>query len=68
MNKLPEGWSGYVGGIATNLDPKFGGIVDKRIVGGEFFAIPNNGFIPVKDGFKTQKEAIEYITKAAKEL
>lgn len=46
-------------GIATNTDPIFGGIVDKAIVSGEWFVIPNDDRISLMDGFDTKQEAID---------
>ena len=40
---LPTGWTeSHKDGIATNRDPDFGGIVDKNLVSGLWFIIPNS--------------------------
>lgn len=54
--------------IATNKDPVFGGIVDKAIVSGLWFAIPNSEHIEAAEDFKTKQEAIDYIEEQAKKV
>lgn len=54
---LPPGWSGLPGGIATSADPVSGGIVDKEIVSGKWFYIPENSAINKGTGFNTRAEA-----------
>lgn len=65
---LPKGWTGYVDGIATNLDPIAGGIIDKTIIGGEWFVLPNNDAILPEEGLKTQAEAFEYLAQEVAKL
>ena len=70
---LPEGWEeGYPGGIATNRDPERGGIVDKQIVSGEWFVVPENEALfqkhPSMEGFATRKEAFDALEAALKDL
>lgn len=66
MEKLPDGWTGYVGGIATSLHPISGGIIDQNCDG--WFVIPENDCIREADGFKTQQEAFDYLAKEAANL
>lgn len=54
--------------IATNKDPILGGIVDKNIVSGLWFAIPNSDHIEMAEGFKTKQEAIAYIEEQASKV
>ena len=63
--ELPEGWSGSTEGVATSKDPETGGIVDKSIVSGEWFAVPNKAGAATLEGFKTQADAIAALRKAA---
>lgn len=57
---LPPDWSEVrPGGMATNPDPQFGGIIDSAIVSGLWFAIFHDDALPVLDGFSTRAEAIE---------
>lgn len=50
--------------IATNIDPVFGGIVDKAIVSGKWFVIPNSDHIAVMEDFDTKAEAIAALNAA----
>jgi hypothetical protein len=61
---LPQGWTAPGKGIATNNDPQTGGIVDKAIVSGKWFAIPNKEGVPQLEGFDTRKQAIDALQKA----
>lgn len=64
---LPPGWTESApGGMATNTDPIAGGIVDKEIVSGEWFVIPENDTIDKKKltGFKTRKAAFDAFAAA----
>lgn len=65
---LPNGWTGYVDGIATNKDPIAGGIIDKTYVKGEWFVIPQNDAILPAEGLKTQAEAFEYLAQEVAKL
>lgn len=68
----PEGWSeSEPGGLATNVDPIYGGIVDCTIQNGEWFVVPHLEGLPVLEGFKTRalafdalKNAIEHCLKS----
>lgn len=53
-------------GIATNLDPVFGGIVDTNIVTGLWFFVANNESVQAQDGFETKAAAISALEEAAK--
>lgn len=64
---LPAGWTGRVGGIATNQDPVSGGIIDKELVSGKWFVIPQDDSIAQMDGFDTQKEAFDALSSAVAE-
>jgi hypothetical protein len=61
---LPQGWAAAGKGIATNNDPQTGGIVDKAIASGKWFAIPNKEGLPQLEGFDTRKQAIDALQKA----
>ena len=66
---LPNGWTGYVDGIATNKDPIAGGIIDKTFFAPTtWFVIPQNDAIPMKEGFNTQAEAFEYLAQEVAKL
>lgn len=54
--------------IGTNLDPVYGGIVDKNIISGLWFAIPNHDDIPFADKFISKEDAIAYIVTSAEAL
>ncbi len=59
LTPLPEGWSeSAVGGMATNKDPETGGIVDKQIASGKWFAIPNRDGSEPLEGFDTREQAL----------
>lgn len=53
-------------GIATNLDPVLGGIVDHNVEG--WFAIPQNDKIDMAEGFLSKQDAIDYIEQQARSL
>jgi len=53
-------------GIATNMDPVMGGIVDSNVDG--WFAIPQNDKIDMAEGFSTKQDAIDYIEQQARSL
>lgn len=63
--ELPVGWSGSTEGVATSKDPETGGIVDKAVVSGEWFAVPNKAGLATLEGFKTQADAIAALRKSA---
>ena len=67
---LPNGWTGFVDGIATNKDPIAGGIIDKVMLSNppEWFVIPQNDAIPMKDGLNSQTEAFEYLAQQVAKL
>ena len=65
---LPEGWKGFVNGIATNEDPISGGIIDKEIVSGKWFVIAQNDAIENMEDFDTQQEAFDALVNAVSKL
>lgn len=70
MLNLPTGWTGFVGGIATNLDPIKGGIIDKVMLSNpeEWFVIPNDDRIAAIDGLASQDEAFAALSNAVEAL
>jgi hypothetical protein len=65
-NQLPEGWTeSRPGGMATNTDPASGGIVDKAIASGEWFAVANNDAIGTLNGFASRDEALAALAEKA---
>lgn len=63
--QLPDGWAESVpGGLATNPDPEFGGIVDQEIVSGKWFAIPHKQGVPTQEGFASRAEALDALRSA----
>lgn len=57
---LPEGWTeAGPGRMATNPDPLRGGIIDRTIVGGEWFVIFNRPDLGTLEGFATRESAFE---------
>lgn len=62
---LPVGWTESTpGGLATNRDPINGGIVDKQMVSGEWFFIPENEAVTKMEGFATRDEAFAALAQA----
>ncbi|MFG1187945.1 hypothetical protein [Xanthobacter aminoxidans] len=61
LNSLGHGkWTeSYSGGMLSNPDPLFGGIVDSAIVTGEWFIIFNAPSLKALDGFPTREKAAE---------
>jgi hypothetical protein len=63
--ELPEGWTeASPGGMATSRDPILGGIIDRTIVTGEWFAIPNRPGIGPLEGFKNRPAAFAALQQA----
>ncbi|MDW5418116.1 hypothetical protein R6242_16235 [Iodobacter sp. CM08] len=61
----PEGWSeSEPGGLATNVDLIYGGIVDCTIQNGEWFVVPHLEGLPVLEGFKTRSLAFDALNNA----
>lgn len=58
---LPAGWTETTpGGMATNLDPVHGGIVDANIVSGQWFFVPNRDGIDASEAvYPTRTAALE---------
>jgi len=67
-SQLPQGWTGYVNGIATNRNPISGGIIDNVSGDGTWFVIPENDLIPQVEGLETQQDAFTYLEKMAATL
>lgn len=62
---LPAGWTeASPGGIATNKDPESGGIVDKEIASGKWFAVANKEGIDTLQGFDTRADAFAALAAA----
>lgn len=63
---LPAGWTeSQPGGMATNLDPLNGGIVDSAFVTGEWFIVFNDSSIQgVQEGFATRADAFAALADA----
>jgi len=62
---LPAGWSeSRPGGLATNMDQQTGGIVDREIASGKWFAIPHREGAATLTGFGTRAEAIAALLPA----
>lgn len=63
--ELPKGWTeASVGGLATSRDPINGGIVDRAIVSGEWFAIANRPGVAPIEGLASRAEAFAALAKA----
>ncbi len=54
--------------MAANADPIVGGIIDREIVSGKWFVIPNNDAIPQADGFESKADAFGYLEGKVAEL
>ena len=66
MGTTAENWKGSGNGLICNADPILGGIIDKAIVSGEWFAIFNSPEIEPMEGFTSREAAIEaFNTKLA---
>jgi hypothetical protein len=66
---MNEEWSHLAeDGMATNPDPIIGGIIDKGIVSGKWFVIPNYTAIPQADDFETKADAFAYFDAKVAEL
>jgi N12 class adenine-specific DNA methylase len=67
ISSLPAGWTeARPGGMATNPDPKTGGIVDVAPATGEWFAIPNDKAMSKTklEGFKSRADAFAALERA----
>jgi hypothetical protein len=63
--ELPQGWTEATpGGMATSRDPVLGGIIDKVIVTGEWFAIANRPGVGPLEGFKNRPAAFAALKQA----
>ena len=60
--KLPDGWSGSVGGLITNLDPVSGGIIDRNNSG--WFVIPQSDDIEKIYDLPSQQAALDALSDA----
>lgn len=56
---IPQGWTTNASGLACNPDPLLGGIIDKNIVSGEWFAIFNCEEIEPIEGIQSRGEAFD---------
>jgi hypothetical protein len=66
---LPAGWTEAAPGrIATSTDPITGGIVDKQMVSGEWFVIPENKALTKIEGFTSRDAAFEALAMALARL
>ena len=66
--QLPAEWKeAYAGGMATNLDPIRGGIIDSEIVSGKWFVIFNDDSIANIEGLSSRREAFAAHDAAAVE-
>ncbi|MFM0265476.1 hypothetical protein PQQ76_25140, partial [Paraburkholderia sediminicola] len=62
---VPEGWTeASPGGMATNPDPLNGGIIDRTIVGAEWFVIFNRPNLETLEGFTSRESAFEAFNRA----
>lgn len=62
---LPVGWKESPSGrMATNIDPRDGGIIDQPIVSDEWFAVSNNSDIGTLTGFSSRKAAFDGLAAA----
>lgn len=62
---VPGGWGESTpGGMITNNDPVNGGIIDKEIVSGEWFVIPNDDSIEKMTGFNSREDAYAALADA----
>lgn len=61
LNALGHGtWTeSYSGGMVSNPDPVFGGIVDRAIASAEWFVIFNAPSLRALEGFSTREQAAE---------
>lgn len=58
-SELPAGWTEAApGGLITNPDPERGGIVDRQIADGTWFAVPNRDGAAPLEGFETREQAL----------
>jgi hypothetical protein len=68
-SKMTDGWHHLAeDAMATNIDPIAGGIIDKQIVSGKWFVIPNNDAIPQVEDLETKAEALAYLASKVAEL
>lgn len=64
-NALPAGWTeSQPGGLATNVDPVQGGIIDQAFVSKDWFIIFHRDDLGQMDGFATREAAFEAFHKA----
>lgn len=61
---LPKGWTGSGTGLISNSDPQSGGIIDKRVIGGRWFVIPNRAGIEIPEDFETREQALAALQDA----
>lgn len=55
-------------GMATNTDPIAGGIVDKNIVSGLWFVVPNHPELQTVEGFESKEYALSCLALAVLSL
>jgi hypothetical protein len=66
---MNDGWNHLAeDAMATNGDPIVGGIIDKQIVSGKWFVIPNNDAIPQVEDLETKADAFAYLASKVAEL
>lgn len=66
---MTDGWNHLAeDAMATNGDPIAGGIIDKQIVSGKWFVIPNNDAIPQVEDLETKADAFAYLASKVAEL
>lgn len=65
ISDLPAGWTESApGGMATSKDPETGGVVDKQIANGKWFAVANKDGIGTLEGFDTRADAFAALAAA----
>ena len=63
LNDLFPGWTDSGHGLMCNPDPVVGGIIDKTILGEEWFVVFNDGRKTI-DGLASRAEAVQAFIKA----
>lgn len=59
-----ETWSEGPGGMLASSDPASGGIIDRTILGNEWFVIFNRDSLDTLEGFTTRDDAVKAATEA----
>lgn len=57
-------WIAGPGGMLTSRDPDRGGIIDRRIVDGRWFAVSNRPGLDVPGDYATRDEALAALARA----